>query len=270
MHGMKLCMMSVMMGEMSPESIVSYAVECGMTGIDWITLHHSTAKYLKKISDDAGLQIAAYTPLDSSFVNRISDGLDELKKAIENACILGAPNMVIPPFPLANQKSMSEDRKCWIGFYEKAMPLVQDAGLVLCIESTGFRNSPVASGTELLEVVKAVPGLKIAFDNGNTATADDMTTAFEMVQENVVHFHLKDWKIYHTIHPGSDLKRTGKYYQDCVIGEGNLDLVTFLKQHVLPVYNGFFNLEASDPSRERTPEQVMKQVCRYLAEHALV
>jgi len=270
MKKMKLCMMSLMMGEMRPEEIAACAARCGMTGIDWITLHRSTAEELKKLSDDAGLHVAAHTPLDPAFVQGKSDGLDEFRHSLENACILGADNIVVPPFQLVGQKSMREARKRWIGFYEKALPLAEDAGVNLCMESTGFLKSPVVSGAELQEVIAAVPRIRIAFDNGNTATADDMTAAFELVKEHVVHFHLKDWKIFDAFQPGSDLKRTGKYYRDCVIGEGDLDLPPFLKNHVLPVYDGFFNLEASDPSGRRSPKEVMRDVCAYLKALSLV
>jgi len=255
------------MGAMPPEEIVVCAAGCGMTGIDWVTLHGKDPAYLRKISEDAGLAVAAHTPLNTSFVQGLSDGMEEFKRSLEDACILHAPVMMVPPFPLAEQRSMAGDRQKWIGFYAEAQPLARAAGVALCVESTGFRNSPITAGDELLEVLTAVPGMQVVFDNGNTATADDMVSSFEKVRSKVVHFHLKDWEISDTFRPGSGLKRTGKYYRDCVIGEGDLDLNDLLKNHVLPVYNGFFNLETSDPSGKRTPEQVMQQVCSYLREN---
>ena len=46
---MRICMMSLMMGDSPVEEIVSVAQACGMEAIDWIGLHGRTAKELKKL-----------------------------------------------------------------------------------------------------------------------------------------------------------------------------------------------------------------------------
>jgi len=262
--------MSLAMGDMAPEKIVDCAVRCGMKGIDWITLHNTSAKRLKTFCDDAGLAVAAHTPLNQDFVQGVSDGMEEFKRSLEDAVALGAPIIMVPPFPFAHQKSMEEARKQWIDFYRRALVLAQKAGLMLCVESTGFLNSPISAGAELLEAVTSVPGLKIAFDNGNTATADDMVTAFETVKNHVTHFHLKDWQIFDTPEAGTDLKRTGKYYRDCVIGDGSLPLIPFLQEHVMPCYDGFCNLECFDPSGKLTPAQVMQRATAFLKKNHFI
>ena len=58
---MKLCMMSCMMGRFTPEQIVATATACGMEAIDWVSTHHTEPAELRKISEDAGLRIAAHT-----------------------------------------------------------------------------------------------------------------------------------------------------------------------------------------------------------------
>ena len=76
---MKICMMSLTMGESTPEEIVDTAVKCGMKHIDWITTHNSDPEWLGKISRDAGLKVEAYTPLDQAYINGDSNWKDEFR-----------------------------------------------------------------------------------------------------------------------------------------------------------------------------------------------
>ena len=75
---MKLCMMSCMMYRYSPEEIVQTAVDCRMEAIDWVCSNTwGDPAYLRKISEDAGLTVAAHTILRSAFVQRGKNALDE-------------------------------------------------------------------------------------------------------------------------------------------------------------------------------------------------
>ena len=60
---------------------------------------------------------------------------------------------------------------------------------------TGFRNSPITTAAEALEVLHAVPGLMCTLDAGNMETAGPALNAYTVLKDYVVHFHLKDWKI---------------------------------------------------------------------------
>ena len=95
---MKLCMMSCMMGRFTPEQIVATAIACGMEAIDWVSTHHTEPAELRKISEDAGLRIAAHTMIKEKFLRRETDYLDEFKASLDDACILGAPVLMLPPF----------------------------------------------------------------------------------------------------------------------------------------------------------------------------
>ena len=66
---MKLCMMTCMMPYSTPREIVEAAVYCGMTAIDWISTHNTDPALLRKISEDAGLKIAAHTMIKEKFLN---------------------------------------------------------------------------------------------------------------------------------------------------------------------------------------------------------
>lgn len=257
---MKLCMMSFVMNPLPPAGIVQTAVSCGMTAIDWISTHGTDPRELRKMSTDAGLKIAAHTMLKDKFLQRKPDYLDDFKYSLEDAYILGAPILMLPPFARENQKSLEDDRKAWIEYYAQALPMAQEAGIILTLESTGFGNSPITTADEVLEVIRQVPGLKVTFDHGNTATADDPLQAYLKLKDYIVHFHLKDWKISNQKEPGSTLKRDGRFYQDAVIGEGDLDLKKFWDAVDSRGRELYVNLETHDYSEKRDHAAVLRKV----------
>jgi hypothetical protein len=135
-----------MMYQYSPEEIVQTAVDCKMEAIDWVCSNGwKDPRYLRKISEDAGLTIAAHTILRSAFVQRSKDALDDFKRSLEFACILGAPVMMQPPFPRVEQLSKEDDFNAWKEFYAQTLPLAEACNITLTTEATGVINSPVTT-----------------------------------------------------------------------------------------------------------------------------
>ena len=258
---MKICMMSLMMEDSPVEEIVSTALACKMDGIDWIGLHDKTASYLRKLCDDNGLYIAAHTMLKWGFINDDPKYFDEFKASLDDACVLGAPVMMLPPFARSAQQSMADDRKRYAEYYAKGCELAQKAGVTLTLESTGFHNSPITTADECLEILKQVPGLKVTYDQGNVATAADPCEAFLKLREYVVHFHVKDWYVSDTEKDGYTLKRCGKFYGNATIGEGDMDLRSFWKLTNDRERTLFVNPETRDYTGKRTALETFKQVC---------
>lgn len=262
---MKLCMMSCMMQGAAPEKIVRTAVECGMEAIDWVCRrNYAPAKQLRKLSEDNGLKIVAHTTLDFAFIDRDPNALDDFKHTIDFAVELGAPIMMLPPFPRKNQVSMEDDRKAWTGFYAQTLPLAKAAGIILTLESTGFRNSPITTATEALEVLHAVPGLMCTLDAGNMETAEPSVNAYTVLKDYVVHFHLKDWKISDRPKDKYDLKRCGKYFADAVIGEGDMDLKAFWNTVDVRGRELYVNLETTDFAKTSSAGAVLKRTADLL------
>ena len=261
---MKLCMMSCMMYGESPETIVKTAINCGMDAIDWVTTHNHPPRYLRKVCEDAGVKIVAHTMLKQKFLQRKSDYLDEFKESLDDACILGAPILMLPPFARQDQVSMEDDRKAWIEYYAQALPLAQKAGITLTLESTGVHNSPIVTTDEVLEVLHAVPGLKLTLDHGNMHTACDATAVYPQLKDYVVHFHLKDWKIYDSQQPDTTLKRNGKYFANAIIGQGDLDLKGFWNHVDTAGKQLYVNLETNDFTEKKDTPGVLKQVSEIL------
>ena len=105
-----------------------------------------------------------------------------------------------------------------------------------------------------------VPGLKVTYDHGNTATADDPVQAYLKLKDHIVHFHLKDWKITDREVPGGDLKRDGRYYRDAVIGEGDLELKKFWDAVDSRGRELYVNLETHDYTEAQDHAGVLRKV----------
>lgn len=257
---MKICMMSCMLNGFSPREIVDAAVLCRMKAIDWISLHNTAPEELRKISEDAGLTIAAHTMIKTKFLYGEKDYFDDFKRSLEDAVTLGAPVLMLPPFPRKLNASMTEDRKAWTEYYALACPLAQQANVKLTLESTGYHNSPITTGEEVLEVLRQVPGLKLTFDHGNTATADDPVKAYKMVKDYIVHVHLKDWKISDVKSSEESLKRCGRHYANALIGEGDMKLREFWDVTDENTRNCYVNMETCDFSGKKQHVAALQKV----------
>lgn len=258
---MKICMMSFMMGMYSVREIVSTALKCGMGAIDWIGLHGCRAEYLKSVCDDAGLPIVSHTMLKDGFLHDSRGYFDEFKSSLEDAEILGAKIMMIPPFPRINQTSLEDDRKRYIDYYAKCCEYAKSSNITLTLESTGYHNSPITTADECLEVLKQVPDLRITFDQGNVATVEDPVEAFMKLRKYTVHFHVKDWKVFDTAQADTTPKRCGKHFADATIGEGDMDIKHFWQMTTPEERQLFVNPETRDYTGKREALDIFKQVC---------
>ncbi|MBQ7207136.1 MAG: sugar phosphate isomerase/epimerase [Lentisphaeria bacterium] len=258
---MRICMMSLMMGDSPVEEIVSVAQACGMEAIDWIGLHGRTAKELKNLCDDRGLPIAAHTMIKWGFINGDPAYFDEFKASLDDAVTLGAPVLMLPPFARAAQTGFADDRKHYAEYFARAYELAHSAGVTLTLESTGYHNSPITTADECLEILDQVPGLKITFDQGNVATAEDPVQAFQRLRKYVVHFHVKDWKVSDVPREGYTPKRCGKYYADATIGEGDMDIRSLWRLTNARERSLCVNPETRDYSGKRTHLETFKKVC---------
>lgn len=264
---MKIAMMSCMLGNVTPREAVDAAVYCGLDAIDWVGMCGSDAKTLKKLSADAGIRIVTHTMLDfeQKFMVGKENYMDDFKVTLDNACEMGAPLLMLPPFPRQCQVSLADDYARWTEYFIQAQELVSRAGILLSVESTGFSNSPIVTGDEVRRLLDRIPELRVSFDQGNTMTADDPVSAYGKVRERVVRFHLKDWKITDSPHPGSELKRCGKYFSDVEIGKGDADVKGFW-DCVAPEQKAecWCNLETRDFTGKVSPRDAIKRVAEKL------
>lgn len=267
---MKLAMMSMcclpMQGatEADLADLCAFSREIGLEAIDYITDHGFAPAVLRKVSDDNGLPVCAYTfmaALDFPTAQERLPGLDDVKRGIEAAVILGTDRVMIPP---AGRDDLSrvESRRNWIAGLNEALPIAQDAGVTLTIEDFGIGLSPFVVSSDLLEAVEGAPGLKITFDNGNCFTGgEDPVAAWRAVKDHTVHVHFKSFFL--AENPGEGfLAMDGNHYVSAVIGRGLVDNAAGLAALKEDGYDGFINLEAGEAGVD--PREAVRLSAEYL------
>lgn len=259
---MKISMMSMVMSHYgySPAEIVKTAVDCRMEGIDWIGEHNTRADVLKKLCDDAGLPVVAYTPLIGNPPWSQDEFMERFKRALDFGVTLGAPVMMIPVCPL-DRGSRELDRAKWGEAFARIAPLAVQAGITPTFEAMGVYMSPVQTADECLEILNAVPDMRITFDTGNVETAENPAVSYCKLADKVVHAHFKDFLCASAPcdegvwHPALN----GKYYKQVEFGKGSSDLPTMWKTMKAHGYQGYVNFETT--SDEIPMPEFLKMLC---------
>lgn len=260
---MKFSMMTYTLmrqGCFTPEDCVRVAAELKMEGIDWVSTYDRDPKELKKMSDDAGLTVAAHT-----FFIRASEP-DEIKKeaecSLDAACILGAPVVMIPTSAAKGISDPAENRRIWIEKLSMIAPLAEARNLILTVENFPGANSAFVTADDFYEAKKAIPSLKLTFDNGNASTGEDQIESLKRSFKDVVHVHFKDWEIIDHAEEGWRMMRDGRYYRAALIGEGKVDSRATLALLEELGYTGYINIEYEG---NRYPgDEAVKKALEYL------
>lgn len=241
---MKFSMMTytvMRQGGYTPADCIKIAVDLGMDGIDWVTTYGEEAQTLKKMSDDAGLPVAAHT-----FFLRSRDKaeiLEKAEKSLDDACILGAPLVMLPPCPYPEITDPAENRKLWCETLSYAAPLAEERGLVLTVENFPGIASPFVTADDFYDAKRQIPSLKLTFDNGNAFSGEDQIASLKKCFDDVVHVHFKDWDTVDSETEGFRPMRNGRYFRPALIGEGDVDSIATLKTLKELGYQGYINIE---------------------------
>lgn len=242
---MKLCMMTYTMARQGykVEDFIRTAVDCGLKGIDWVTTYGRGPEELRKMSEDAGLEIACHTFFLGKFVAGEANWLDEAKRSVHDAVVLGAPVVMIPTPPRRETVDRNAYRREWIDALKQIAPLTDDAGIVLTVENFPGKYSPFVTADDFFEAQKEIPQLRLTYDNGNSASGEDPAVSFGACADYVAHAHFKDWDIIDSPAEGFREMLDGRYYRSALIGEGNVDTAACWKAMTEYGYRGYINIE---------------------------
>ena len=247
-------------GSFTVTDCVRIAAELKMEGIDWVTTYGEDPALLRKMSEDAGLKIAAHT-----FFLRPAEGETDIsvaERSLDNACILGAPVVMSPTTPLAGVTDREESRKLWIEKLAAVAPLAEKRNLVFTVENFPGIVSPFVTADDFSKAKAVIPSLKLTFDNGNAATGEDQIDSLKRCFKDIVQVHLKDWERSETALEGMRAMMDGAYYKPALIGEGCIDSRATVKTLEELGYDGFINIEYE--GSKYPADQGMKQVLEYL------
>ena len=242
----------------TPADCVRIAAELKMDGIDWVTTYGEDPALLRKMSEDAGLAIAAYTFFINPKEGEDVAGLAE--KGMDIACELGAPMVMIPTPALGS--SREESFKLWCERLAIAAPMAEKRNLKFSVENFPGPQSPFVIADDFFRAKELIPNLKLTFDNGNASTGEDQIESLKRCINDVIHVHFKDWDRSETYVEGMRQMLDGAYYSAALVGEGVVDSRATLKVLEEAGYDGFINIEYEN-NKYRADEGV-KKVLEYL------
>jgi sugar phosphate isomerase/epimerase len=262
---MKLSMMSYTMARQPEffdlEAMFRLTRELNLEGIDLVTLHGRSAEDLRRMADDHGVPVVCHTfmaDLNRPTAAARQPGVDDARRGIEAACVLGAPVAMIPTPPKPDEERTAARRR-WIEGLRAVAGFSRRAGVTLTVENFPGAASPFVVAADVLEAVREVPGLKITYDCGNAAGGEDPTDSFTRCAEHVVHAHFKDWA---PVESGGMLMLDGRRYRPALIGEGSVDHRACLRAMEAAGYRGFINIEYE--GNEYRPDEAVRRAAAYL------
>lgn len=240
-----------------------------MDGIDLVGLHDKTAQDLRRLADDHAVRVVCHTMKASGLASTDpaarQEGLDDCKRGIEAALVLGAPIVMIPT---GGSPGIPRGRwrEQWIEGLREAVKIANAAGIILTVENFPGESSAFVLASDYHQARDEVAGLKLTFDNGNAGTGENAADSFRQCAEDVVHAHFKDWEI--TDKPSDGFRRMldGRYYRGALIGEGQIDHLACLKAMREADYPGFINIEYE--GNKYNPFEATRRATDYLRELA--
>ena len=246
------------------DEMLRLTVELDLAGIDFFGTCGLAAKELRARVDDLGIPVVCYifsANLGADDDAQRAQALEVTKQQVAAAVALGAPRVMVTT-PGTEGVDRAESRKRWIGGFQAALPIMEEAGVTLTIENFPGAFSPFVVADDVLEAIREVPGLKLTFDNGNAASGEDPGESFARCAEHVVHAHFKDWTIADEPAPDRRLMLDGRYYKAALIGEGDIDQAGTLAAMKRAGYDGCINIEYE--ANDYAPVDAVRRAVEYL------
>lgn len=243
---LKFAMMSLCLSDfMTAGETVKTAVRLGLKGIDWTSaaFRNDSPEYLRKLSQDAGLEIVCYIPFLNKLSNRESGGLDELKWELDRAAGVGADKVLIPTMPVRELNDRREIQKRWMEVLETAAEECAERNLVPTVENFPGKLSPVVTAEDFFLFQRHIPSLRLTFDAGNAFTGEDPVDSFRKTCRSIVHMHFKDFHVRESEAPGFRQGLDGRYYRAALIGEGAFGHARMIRAVEESGYAGWINIE---------------------------
>ena len=213
---------------------------------------------VKKWLVDNGLKIAAYA-IGSNFAHEAGENLEKqikaAKKGIDVAAELGAPCIRIFGGSIERQAESRSHDPSW-GVFEsttsegktkeevvdmcidavaKLVDYAEEKDVILAMENHGGIPATIAECKRFQEKIKS-PYFGFNLDNGNFLSAgEDPVEAFSILADSAVHVHLKDIK--------KAPEGSKQPYEQCVLGEGDIDHAGCIEKLEEAGYDGYYSIE---------------------------
>ena len=168
--------------------------------------------------------------------------LEQMKRAVELAALLGSPYLVIHPLmPFACRDVLlhkeQEAHDINAQFMRALLPHAREHGITVCLENMPMKALALASPSAILRFVKEIddPFFKICLDTGHTTMVSDGSVA------DTVYMLRDELRVLHVHDNG------GEHDEHRLPGEGIIDWQAFVKALHGISFDGVFSLEAVPP-----------------------
>ncbi len=225
------------------KELCEFTRKIDIDAIDWCGTYGFNPQDIRRITDEYGLKNICYTfhANDIQYPSRDirKKGIEEVKKGLEVASILGADKIMLPIEGLEGIPR-AEVRKYCIESLAEAVELARNLSITVTVEHFPGAISPFVISADVNEAIREVPDLRITYDNGNVFTGgEEPAEGFKNSAEYIVHAHFKDWVVDKDGRPCLD----GNSYKGALITEGLVDPVPCIKIMKEMGYDGYINFE---------------------------
>jgi len=267
---MKLSMMSYTLArlpEFGVQKMFALSADLKLDGLDMVTLYDQKPADIKKMSEDYGVPLVAYTFFARGLAypdeqNR-QQGIDDCKRGLEVAVELGVPTVMLPPSPPKDSQDRAATRRNYIEGLKKVMPFAKQAGIIFTVENFPGLYSPFVTSADFLAAQAEIPDLRLTFDNGNAASGgEEVGESFTRVAKFVEHAHFKDWYVSAQQQEGYRAMLDGKWYRSALIGEGDIDQRSTVRAMRAAGYDKYINIEYE--GNNYSGEEAMRKAVGYL------
>lgn len=267
---MKLSMMSYTLArlpEFAVRKMFELSADLKLDGLDMVTLYEQKPADIKKMSEDFGVPLVAYTffarGLSLPDEQNRQQGIDDCKRGIEVAVELGVSTVMLPPSPPKDCQDRDAIRNNYIAGIKQVMPFAKQAGITFTVENFPGLYSPFVTSSDFLSAQAEIPDLRLTFDNGNAASGgEEVGESFTRVAKYVEHAHFKDWYVSEQQQDGYRLMLDGKWYKPALIGEGDIDQRSTVQAMHAAGYDKYINIEYE--GNDYSGEEAMRKAVNYL------
>ena len=262
-------------GAMRIADVLSVAGSAGIPFVDLMDIRREDLRAYRIAMEQTGIAVGCYIA-SASFLRAEEVWRAQLRAGFRAAAELSARRVMIVPFSgqedLDRAAGMGRDAVLarMIGGFQVAVEEGRTWNVPVCFETTPHDALCLSGTADCLRVLRAVPGLGLAFDTANMLPhGDDPIEAYEALKPHIVHVHLKDVALI----GGKDAEafweksRDGRGMKCVAWGEGEIPVTELYRRMLNDGYSGLFAIEYTHPENAACgPEAHLAHLRRFFGE----
>lgn len=227
----KLGLCSITFRQLSVEEIIKIVAEARLNGIEWGSDVHvpvgdlETAKNVKKLTEEAGLEVASYGAYYR--VGQYDENDESFEDVLATAAALGAPSIRIWAGSFGSDEADQSYREKVISETREIADLAEKEGILINFEYHGKTlTDTMESASQLMEEVDH-PNVKIYWQPAVSVPVDERLESIDKIYPWLTDVHVFQWDVTKRL-PLEEGREEWKKYLDR-LGEENRERYLFLE-----------------------------------------